>query len=41
VQLAEAPVSLDVALPPEVAQMALARGQRIALQFRKLNVLLA
>ncbi|TDQ80639.1 sulfate transport system ATP-binding protein [Dongia mobilis] len=39
VQLADAPVSLDVALPPEFAQMALARGQRISLQFRKLNVL--
>lgn len=39
VQLLDAPISLDVALPPEVADAMLQKGQRVSLRFQKFDVL--
>jgi sulfate transport system ATP-binding protein len=39
VQLLDAPISLDVALPPEISGSLLQKGQRVSLNFQKFDVL--
>lgn len=39
VQLVDTPISLDVALPPEIADALLQKGQRVSLSFQKFDVL--
>lgn len=41
VTLADAPVSLDIMLPPETADAMIAKGQRVSLRFQKFDVLQA